>query len=75
MLRVLPPNFMWLVIFILSSLTLISGLAFNYTAFKIMAGFGTNMEGGVDAGIFAVVAFSLGYYEDRQATRGHKANQ
>lgn len=45
------------------TLTLIAGLAFNYTAFKAVAGLGGgDTPQGVAAGLSAVVAFSLGYF-------------
>lgn len=50
-------------VYMLCALTLISGFAFNYTAFTIISGLGTgNNQGGVEAGVFAIVAFSLGYF-------------
>lgn len=45
------------------TLTLISGFAFNYTAFNAIANLSSaNGPGGIGAGIFAIIAFSLGYF-------------
>lgn len=45
------------------TLTLIAGLAFNYTAFTTIAALaGTSQTEGIGAGLSAIVAFSLGYF-------------
>lgn len=50
-------------VYMLCTLTLISGFAFNYTAFTIISRLGTgNDPEGVEAGVIAIVAFSLGYF-------------
>jgi hypothetical protein len=54
----LPPS-----VYMLCTLTLISGFVFNYIAFSIISRLtDSNRPSGVEAAIFAIVAFSLGYF-------------
>ena len=44
------------------ALTLIAGFAFNFTAFRAINEFNGPNEGGITTGMFAIIAFSLGYF-------------
>lgn len=46
------------------TVTLVSGLAFNYTAFQAITNLSSShpAPGGLGTGIFAIIAFSLGYF-------------